>query len=88
MPIESVSNVTSLTIGEAGGSPSGGAKKSSSASGSSSSGKVYDPRDTNQDGKVSLEEELAYDLKHPQEATQNSATATNDSNGSQLDVTA
>jgi hypothetical protein len=49
-----------------GGMPPGGASKA--AGGSQSSSKVYDSRDTNKDGTVSYQEQLDYDLKHPQEA--------------------
>ncbi|QOY89956.1 EF-hand domain-containing protein [Paludibaculum fermentans] len=44
-----------------GGSGSGGGSSSSTTS-SSSSSEVYDPKDTNQDGKVSMQEEVAYAL--------------------------
>jgi hypothetical protein len=48
---------------EGGGASKGGeAKGASGAGGSSSSSQVYDPRDTNKDGVVSLEEEIAYSL--------------------------
>jgi hypothetical protein len=52
----------------AGGPPAGSAAKSGRSSKSSDSAS-YDPKDTNQDGTVSTAEELAYDLKHPAEAS-------------------
>jgi len=45
-----------------GGAPPGGAP-SSGGSGASSKSQYYDPADTNQDGKVSLQEQAAYDAK-------------------------
>lgn len=62
---------------KAGGAPpaGGGAKPSVSNDGSSSSTeKVYDKRDTDQDGIVSYQEELLYSLKHPPEETQVKST--------------
>lgn len=41
----------------------GGTKKSDVADDSSINSLVYDPRDTNRDGKVSLQEEIAYAAK-------------------------
>ncbi len=68
--------------------PSGGAQKSQSSSGqtnstdssssSSSDNKIYDPRDTNKDGKVSFMEELTYDLKHPEDAKKTSSSNNQD----------
>jgi len=55
-----------------GGGKPGGAKPSDS---SSSSSKVYDKKDTNKDGTVSMEEELAYDLTHAEAKTTNQDTA-------------
>ncbi len=53
-----------------GSPPPGGAKASGNAgglsSGSSSSCKIYDPMDTNKDGKVSFMERLMYGFKHPE----------------------
>ena len=50
--------------------PGGGAKASGNAGGlsasSSSSCKIYDPMDTNKDGKVSFMERLMYGFKHPE----------------------
>lgn len=62
--------------GGKGGAPAGGggAAAASDASSSSDSSTVYDKRDTNKDGVVSPEEELAYEMKHPEEAAKN-ATA-------------
>jgi exo-beta-1,3-glucanase (GH17 family) len=59
--------------------PSGGAKptsgtKSSSSSSSSSATKTYDARDTNKDGVVSFQEQIAYDLKQVEENDKSSAT--------------
>jgi exo-beta-1,3-glucanase (GH17 family) len=54
-----------------GAAPSGGAKSSSS---SSSTSKVYDVRDTNQDGTVSFQEQIAYDLKQVEQNDKSSAT--------------
>lgn len=51
-------------VGGAGGA--GGVSGASDSSGSSTS-LIYDVRDTNQDGVVSLQEELAYQLKHMSE---------------------
>jgi hypothetical protein len=45
----------------------------SSASSTSSTSLAYDPRDTNQDGIVSMQEELAYTINHPTEETQESS---------------
>jgi Ca2+-binding EF-hand superfamily protein len=47
-----------------GGMGGGGAQKSSAAGGSSSSSETYDVKDTNKDGKVSLQEEMAYIIEH------------------------
>jgi ribosomal protein S20 len=70
------------------GAPPGGAKKSSSAAGSSSSNKVYDKRDSNKDGTVSELEKLDYRLKHPEEASNSSATAKSDSKSGTINVVA
>ncbi|MGJ5819235.1 hypothetical protein [Paludibaculum fermentans] len=47
------------------GAPSGGGGRAGGAGGteSTSSGTVYDPRDTNKDGKVSAQEEISYVVK-------------------------
>lgn len=58
-----------------GGGRPGGAENSSSSKKASSSSTIYDKRDTNQDGTVSPMEELAYDLKHPGDATQSSTSS-------------
>jgi len=51
----------------AGAPSSGGAQQSTASAGSSSSAdtKTYDKKDANKDGRVSSQEELMYDLKHP-----------------------
>jgi hypothetical protein len=52
--------------------PSGGAPKAAApGTSSSNSNKIYDKKDTNKDGTVSFQEELDYDLKHPEEAKEN-----------------
>ena len=53
-----------------GGGPPPGAGHGSGASSSASSSQDYDPKDTNKDGRVSLQEELAYDLKSVSEQPQ------------------
>ncbi len=70
-----------------GGAPPGGAKQSSNTSSSSSSNKVYDKKDTNKDGTVSMQEELAYSLKHADEAKQTSVAAKIDGNAGSIDIT-
>jgi hypothetical protein len=55
------------------GNGSGGAKGAPPAGGSSSND-IYDVRDTNKDGTVSTQEQLAYDLKHPANMVTNSTT--------------
>jgi hypothetical protein len=47
------------------GGGGGGAQKSGATGGSSSSSGTYDVKDTNKDGTVSLQEEMAYAIKHP-----------------------
>jgi Ca2+-binding EF-hand superfamily protein len=54
-----------------GGMGGGGAQKSGTTGDSSSSSGTYDVKDANKDGKVSLEEELAYALKHPSSGSDN-----------------
>jgi len=64
------------TGGAQGAPPAGGgASKAGASSGasSSSSAKVYDAKDANKDGTVSFQEEIEYDLKHPEEANNNSS---------------
>ncbi len=51
-----------------GAPPAGGARSTAGAS-SSSSTTTYDPRDTNHDGKVSVEEEVAYAATQAQGST-------------------
>ena len=71
-----------------GGAPKGGAASSgaSGTSDSSSSTKVYDKKDVNKDGKVSAQEEVAYDLAHPDAGkvsgtTTDAASGTKNANG-------
>ena len=56
-----------------GESPPGGIEKFSNADESATGTLVYDPRDTNQDGKVSLQEELAYAAKQYSAGTNRAA---------------
>ena len=70
------SNVTELT----GGTESTG----KSASGTHSNNKVYDKRDTNKDGKVSVEEQMAWDLKHPKDSKQSGVNSQNHDNKSSV----
>jgi Ca2+-binding EF-hand superfamily protein len=65
-------------FGGAGGAPPTGGdsvSKTGASGGSSSSNqtKVYDPADTNKDGTVSFQEQMQYDLKHSEEAKNNSS---------------
>jgi hypothetical protein len=60
--------------GGPGSRASGGGTRPSGSGGSSQSSKTYDKKDTNQDGTVSAQEEMAYDLAHPTEATNNQQT--------------
>lgn len=49
---------------------SGGAKKASASNaGGQSDSKVYDKKDINKDGTVSYEEEMTYNLQHPEDAS-------------------
>jgi Ca2+-binding EF-hand superfamily protein len=60
-----------------GGAPSGGTQKSGGTSGSSSSdNKVYDKKDKNKDGTVSYQEEMEYDISHPEERAKSQASST------------
>lgn len=54
-----------------GGQGGGGAQDNATVSNSSDSTKTYDPRDTNKDGKVSYQEEVAYAQKHPEKQENN-----------------
>jgi Ca2+-binding EF-hand superfamily protein len=54
-----------------GGMGGEGAQKSGTTGDSSSSSGTYDVKDANKDGKVSLEEEMAYTLKHPSSGSDN-----------------
>ncbi len=48
----------------------GGAKKASASNaGSQSESKVYDKKDINKDGTVSYEEEMVYNLQHPEDVS-------------------
>jgi hypothetical protein len=71
--------------GGPGGSSPSGSKQSSGASSSSSSKKDYDKKDLNKDGTISTEEELIYDLKHPQETKKD--TASKNDQGPLVDTT-
>lgn len=71
-----------------GGGPPGGAGKPSGASSSSNTNKVYDKKDTNQDGTVSAKEELTYSLLHPKDAKQDSVTIKVDSGTGSINLTA
>ena len=68
----------------AGASP-GGSKQSSGANGTSSK-KEYDKKDLNEDGVVSAEEEIVYDLKNPGEVKKSSTVVKKDS-GPLVDTT-
>jgi len=74
--------------GGPGGPPPGGAKQSSGAGDSSSSSKVYDKKDLNKDGTVSAEEEILYDMTHPETTTTSSTTTETGSGQALLDTTA
>jgi EF hand len=67
----------------AGGPPPGGEKTASTTT--STSTKVYDKKDSNQDGKVSASEELIYDIRNP---AVSSANKTTQKLGNNLNVTA
>jgi hypothetical protein len=58
----------SQSSGGSGKEAASGSAEPTAAGGSSSSAKTYDPKDTNKDGIVSLQEELAWALKHPGDA--------------------
>jgi Ca2+-binding EF-hand superfamily protein len=64
--------------GGSGGKPPSGAHESTGSKGSSqtSSTKVYDKKDTDEDGTVSFQEEVAYDAVHPEEITKSQDTDT------------
>jgi len=59
-----------------GGGAKAAASTGSASSASSSSAQIYDPADTNKDGVVSVQEALAYALKHPMQAAQKQAQVT------------
>ena len=48
----------------------GGGGAPASSSSSTDSSKVYEAADTDKDGTVSVQEQMAYDLKHPEQAKQ------------------
>jgi hypothetical protein len=64
MSVSGVSSSISSYLADLSGSTESSQTSSTS---STSSSKVYDKKDTNKDGKVSYEEETAYDRKHPTE---------------------
>ena len=76
-------------MGGATGMPSGGGRKPSSATdgatasafASGSTSKTYDTKDTNKDGTVSLQEELLYDITHPDWTKASSSQATGSVSG-------
>ncbi len=83
---------TSGSTGSISGSSTNIGSSSGTASTSSNS-KVYDKKDTNKDGTVSLQEEMTYDLQHPadQTTTQSNSTSTSSSSngtGGVIDVLA
>ena len=65
--------------GGGGKPPTGGGGAPPAASGSSGSSsdssKVYDPRDTNKDGTVSVQEAMPYAMKHPEAEKTNSGSS-------------
>ena len=71
--------------GGPGGASPGGSKQSSGANGTSSK-KEYDKKDLNEDGVVSAEEEILYDLKNPGEVKKPSTVVKKDS-GPLVDTT-
>jgi hypothetical protein len=66
----------------------GGGSHGTGESSSSSSNPVYDPKDANKDGKVSLQEELAYDLSHAQATTQSATKPTAQGTNNSIDTVA
>jgi hypothetical protein len=71
-----------------GGTPPSGAGKSSGTGGPSNSTKVYDPKDTNKDGKVSWKEAMDYKLKHPEATTQDATSTNAEGDGTTIDALA
>jgi len=71
-----------------GGAPPAGGGTPASTTEASSSSKTYDVRDTNEDGKVSLEEEQAYQMKQMAEVQQTSTTGSIDSDRGIIDALA
>jgi hypothetical protein len=57
-----------ISQGPPAGGPGGAKRASAHNVGSQSNNKVYDKKDTNKDGTVSYEEEIIYDLTHPEDA--------------------
>jgi hypothetical protein len=64
MSVSGISSSTSSYLASLSGTTEG---TDTSSSSSESTGKVYDKKDTNKDGKVSYQEEMAYEQKHPAE---------------------
>ena len=62
MSVSGISSSTSTLLASLSGTTE---TTDTSSSSSQSTGKVYDKKDTNKDGKVSYQEETAYDQKHP-----------------------
>jgi len=58
------------------GGPKPAEASGSTGSTSSSAAKIYDKRDTNQDGVVSYQEELLFSVAHPTDETQSSQAST------------
>lgn len=69
----------------AGGPPPAGGKQSASASSQSSDTQTYDKQDTNQDGTVSTQEALLYEIKHPTDTTGSSQSAGSRQLGTNVD---
>ena len=61
---QKLAEAKSKTSGGGESTGGGGGAKGAGASGASSTSTDYDPKDTNQDGTVSLQEELAYVMTH------------------------
>jgi hypothetical protein len=60
--------------GKGGGITPAATSENSNNGSSSSTTKIYDKRDTNQDGIVSYQEELLYSLKNPMDESQDQST--------------
>lgn len=74
------------TGGPHGGGHGGG--HGTEKSGSSSTNQTYDPKDTNQDGTVSLQEELIYNLSHAQATKSTTSSAANGATSNSIDLVA